>query len=324
MVDLSTTYLGIPLKNPLIVSSSGLTDSVEKICQLEKSGIGAVVLKSLTEYNTTDKTQSTSQTGISNHVSTTHLPTDNQVWEYIRLVHEVKEQSNIPVIASIHSMDPSKMQNYALALENAGVSAIEVNLFVYPQDKDFKSDDYEKVYYDVILKLSSVIKIPISMKLTNHFTNLLNIVDHLYYRGAKGVVLFNRLYEPDIDLDTLEIKPVNIYSRPEELYNLIRWIGLVRGQVEDIDIAASGGIHDAEGVIKMLVSGAKTCMICSTLYQHGNNRISEILDGLVKWMEIKKYSTIDEFRGLAGFSQIKDKEYNEKQQYLKYYANIKQ
>ncbi len=323
MADLSTSYLGLRLKNPLIVSSSGLTDNIEKLKYLEKNGAGAIVLKSLFEEQIrfeagkllTDATHTEAEDYVSNYSRTHTLD------KYINLIEAAKKELTIPVIASINCVSSGEWIEFSKRIEAAGADALELNVYFFPSDKDFRSEDYEQTYYELALKVKSRVTIPVSFKLGQNFTSLVNIVDRLYYRGIKGVVLFNKFYEPDIDIDSMTFKSGAVFSTPGDISKPLRWVGIISKEVENIDIAASTGVHDGKDVIKLILAGAKAVMVCSAIYQNGPEHITVILKELEEWMAKNNVQSISEIRGKMNYGKIEDPRIYERSQFMKYYSN---
>lgn len=325
MISLETRYMGLTLKNPIIISSSGLTDSVEKIKKLENAGAGAVVLKSLFEE------QIKAEAGNMIYSNMDYYPDaadyinsyikDNSLDQYLTLIEEAKKQTQIPIIASINCFTPEEWTNFAAKIESAGADALELNVFYLPTDKDFTSADYEKIYFDITVKIKNKIKIPFAIKLNPHFTNLCYIIDQLFYRGAAGVVLFNRFYEPDIDIATKKLKAAHVLSSPADLRTTLRWIAITTAQIQNMDIAASTGAHSGESVIKLLLAGAKAVQMCSAVYSKGPEVISSTLKELSDWMSQNKYSTIEEFRGSLNYKHIPDPSIYERSQFMKHFSS---
>jgi dihydroorotate dehydrogenase (fumarate) len=327
MVNIQTSYLGINLKNPVIISSSGLTDSVDKIIQLEKDGAAAVVLKSLFEEQIkieagliADNSKNTYPEAWDYISSYTK---ENSLAQYIELIEEAKKNVEIPIIASINCYSTEGWTSFAKKIETAGADALEINIFYISIDRDFNATDYEKIYIDIVVKLRGLLKVPFALKIAPYFTSLSNLADQLHYRGAAGLVLFNRFYEPDIDIYTKQFKPSEIFSTPADMYTTLRWVAIISAQVENIDIVASTGIHNGESLIKMILAGAKAVQICSTIYKNGNEVIAKMLEDLKKWMEENNYTTIDDFRGAMNYKNIADSSIYERSQFMKYYSSLK-
>lgn len=326
MPDLSTTYMGLALKNPLVASSSGLTNSIEKIAQLESKGIGAIVLKSLFEEQINQEInyviskdiqingQGESEDFISEYIR------KNNVQKYLDLIRISKSTVKVPIIASINCVTDSEWIAFSKEIQKAGADALEINAFILPTNRKVSSADIEFRYLDILTEVRKSLSIPVSMKIGNNFTNLVGFIDKLYTNGAASVVLFNRFYEPDIDVETLEMTPSSIYSSPADIRQSLRWVGIVSGKVPKIDVAASTGIHDGEALIKQLLAGATVGQICSTLYLNGFGQIDEILETLRSFMEKWGFRHISDFRGKLGYSKIANPVMYERVQFMKYFS----
>ncbi len=323
MADLKTTFAGLELRTPVVVSSSGLTDSVEKIQKLEEAGAGAVVLKSLFEEQILVDAEVIS--GSSNYPEADdyimHYTRTNKVDEYLNLLEAAVSASKIPVIASINCVSASEWFDFAKKIEESGADALELNVYFLPAGKDAASQNYEKLYLDIAEQVRSRVDIPVIMKLGPNFTNLINLVDLLYHRGINGVVLFNRFYSPDINIKELRMTTSEVFSSQTDLRYSLRWVAIISSIIEQIDIAASTGVHDGTGVIKQLLAGAQVVQVCSTIYMNGPSRITEMLDELEKWMDEKKFDNLAAFRGSMSYKNIQDPEIYERSQFMKYFSS---
>ncbi len=324
MADLSVNYLGLKLNSPVIVSSSGLTDAVDKIVEIEKAGAGAVVLKSIFEEQLkheanqyiVDNDYPEAEDYIRNYTR------NNSVDKYLDLIEDAKKQVKIPVIASVNCVTSSEWVNFAKKIEEAGADALEVNVFFLPVNKEASSLDYEKVYCDLADELKQRLSIPVAFKLGRQFSNLTNLVNRLYHRKLDGVVLFNRFYEPDIDVDKLKLTAAEVFSTPSEIRQTLRWVGIVAGSVEDIDISASTGVHDGESVIKLLLAGASAVQVCSVLYKNGIPFLKSIINEIEVWMNKNSFNSIDDFKGKLSYRSIKDPVLYERSQFMRHFSNI--
>lgn len=324
MYNLEVSYLGLKLKNPLIVSSSGLTSSVEKIKKIEKSGAGAVVLKSLFEEQINYEAGSLilnhdypeAEDYIKNYTK------DHGVGEYLKLIEEAKKVVSIPVIASINCVTATDWVRFAKEIEKAGADALELNVFSLPTDKNLEASEYEKVYFDLALKIKSVTRLPVSMKIGNHFTNPVNMVYKLFTMGINGVVLFNRFYEPDIDINKLNLTAAEVFSTPSEIRQNLRWVAIISDKVNQIDIAASTGVHSGEAIVKQLLAGAEAVQVCSVLYKNGVEYIDKMLDEVEAWMKQNNFKSIEEFRGKMSYKSIPDPVLYERSQFIKYFSSV--
>nr|WP_321410057.1 dihydroorotate dehydrogenase-like protein [uncultured Carboxylicivirga sp.] len=325
MANLETKYLGLTLKNPIIVSSSGLTNSVEKIARVVEAGAGAVVLKSLFEEQINYEINNAIYKGegfdypeaVDYIKGYTH---DNAVGEYIKLIKDTKAKFDIPVIASINCFSADEWVDFAQQIEAAGADALELNVFMVNTDKNSDPSEYENLYYEVINNVSQVVNIPVSIKLGSYFSNLVSVVNKISVSGAIGVVMFNRFYEPDIDIDKMTITSSDVFSTSADIRRTLRWVAIVSGKIENIDISASTGIHDGEGVIKQILAGAKTVQVCSAVYKNGSSVIADMKSKLESWMDEKGFATIDDFRGKMNYSKIVDPQLYERAQFMKYFS----
>ncbi len=326
MANLETSYLGLQLKNPLVAASSGITGSVEKIKKLEQAGIGAVVLKSVFEEQINNEVtsmlrQDSQNTGypeaedyIRNYLR------DNTVTSHIQLIRDAKKAVEIPVIASVNCVSASEWTTFAKDFQEAGADALELNIFYVPVDRHEKPGVVEQLYLDVLQKVRREVSIPVSVKIGLYHSNIIGMVDKLKANGARGTVMFNRFYEPDINLDKLELTSSEIFSSPVEIRHTLRWVGLVSSEVPEMDIAASTGIHDGQAVIKQLLAGAKVAQLCSTLYTNGNEVIPAMLSEITAFMRKWNFKRIEDFRGRLSYKNIPDPMVYERSQFMKYFS----
>ncbi len=327
MINLETKYLGITLKNPIVVSSSGLTNSVEKIGKLVEAGAGAVVLKSLFEEQINHEISNSINSGEGFDYPEaldyiTEYTKENNVNDYLTLIRNAKETYDIPVIASINCFSTGNWIEFAKRIEDAGADAIELNVYVLNTCKTSKAEEYENVYYDVLTDVKKEVNIPVVMKLGLYFSNLVRVVDMMSAYGAKGVVLFNRFYEPDIDIHKMSVKPAEVFSSSADLRRTLRWVAIVSDKVKNIDVAASTGIHSGEDVIKVLLAGAAAAQVCSAIYKNGPIVITRMLGDIEKWMEEKDFDTIEEFKGSMTYGRIENPAHWERSQFMKYFSSL--
>jgi dihydroorotate dehydrogenase (fumarate) len=328
MASLATRYMGLELRNPVIVGSSGLTHSVENVIELEKNGAGAVVLKSLFEeqiryeinktMNQADSIDSyypEAQDYISNYSRMHHV--DN----YLKLISDCKKAVSIPVTASINCVSAEEWTAFAKRIEEAGADALELNVFILPADPNFSGEQNEKVYFDIIDEVKKEVTIPIALKISYHFSGLAKTALKLSWAGAKGMVLFNRFYSPDINVENLKVVPSNVFSTPEEISISLRWVAMLSDRLY-CDIAASTGVHDGKGVVKQLLAGAKAVQIATTLYKNGFGRIGEMLTYLENWMDKNNFKTTEEFIGKLSLKKTENPAAWERVQFMKHFAGI--
>jgi dihydroorotate dehydrogenase (fumarate) len=326
MKDLSTKYLGLQLKNPVIVGSSGLTDSADKIKDLADNNAGAVVLKSLFE----EQVLAELSKNLTNYTADypdafdyiREYTRENSVSAYLSLISAAKKAVQIPVIASINCVSGKEWVAFAKSVQNAGADALEINISLLPSDPRKKCTDYEKIYFDVLEQVTSLVSIPVALKMSIYSSALANLITRLSWTGkVAGFVLFNRYFRPDFDIDNLTVRPANIFSTPEEIVMPLRWIALLAGNVGS-DLAASTGVHNSAGLIKQLLAGAAAVQVVSAIYKNGPAYINELINGLAGWMESKSYDRISDFRGKLSTASSEDSAALQRIQFMKYFGGI--
>ena len=327
MASLETTYMGLKLKSPLVVSSSGLTNSVDKVKRLEKAGAGAVVLKSLFEEQILGETGHLIQEqGDAYPEAVDYIQTyvrSQSVTKYIELIKACKEQTNIPIIPSINCSSTGEWVDFASKLEEAGADGIELNIFVMNIGQFKDSAEYEQAYYSIVREVSSRVNIPVAVKIGFYFSSLVNVVEQLYANGAAAVVTFNRFYQPDINMETLELGSGEVYSSPEDLSRTLRWAAILNGKMPNKALAVSTGVHEWDGAVKALLVGAQAVQICSVVYKKGNEIIGHMNTCIEEWMDQQNYKTLDDFRGKLNYGEITDPSVYERAQFMKYFSNKK-
>ena len=328
MTDLSTTYLGFQLKNPIIVGSSGLTDSVEKIIHLEAMGAGAVVLKSLFEEEIIMEMEETIYAMTNRNFvfpeTMDYMETivkDDILLNYLELIADAKKAVEIPVIASINCVSSQKWTYFAKEIEKAGADALELNLFFLPTDTQRGEKEIMQATFDIISKVKGSIRIPVALKISTFQSNLLRYVEHIDQAGVEGIVLFNRSWLPDIDINHLVVSSGFVLSSPSDIGNTLRWVSLVSGRV-NCDIVASTGVHDGAGLIKQLLVGANACQIVSTLYINDLSHIRKMTDDLSKWMEDHEFESISAFKGRLSQANSGNPAAWERVQFMKHFRNF--
>ncbi len=326
MADLSTEYMGLQLRNPLVVSSCNLTNTSEGVRQCADAGAGAVVLKSLFEEQMQADTEELEKySWVSGHpeafdyVRNMGMLTGPR--EYISLIKAAKSIVSIPVIASLNCVSPKWWTDYAVQIESAGADALELNVSIMPSEPDHTGEEIEKLYFAILEELKTHIEIPIAMKIHPYFTSTARVARELGERGASALVLFNRFYQLDIDVEKLELAPGYRFSSPQEIYLPLRWVTLLAGRVE-CDLAASTGIHDGESVIKQILAGTSVVQVCSTLYLNGLEQIGRIIEYMQSWMERHGFDSIDQIRGKLSQMNSDRPELYERLQYIKALVGI--
>lgn len=324
MTDITTQYLGLKLSNPVIIGSSGLTGTADKIIKLAEAGAGAVVVKSLFEeqirIDAGTMFMHADYPEALDYLNT--YTRDNALESYLKMIENARKRIKIPIIASINCVSSHEWISFATAIEDAGADAMELNLFIMPHEIHKDARYYEQTYFDIIDQVKKRISIPVSVKLGQHFVNIPSLVDNLYARGARGVVLFNRFYAPDIDIDKLSFTNAKVLSNPDDIRNSLRWVGIVSALVDKIDICASTGVHDGKALIKQILAGAKAVQVCSTIYMYGEEQIAKMIEELKDWMNRFNFNTIDEFRGRLNYKNIPDPGIFERVQFMRYFSNM--
>jgi dihydroorotate dehydrogenase (fumarate) len=325
MADLSTNYLGIKLKNPIIAASSGLTGEIKKIAKLEEDGVAAIVLKSLFEEEITHEYEALINEAENIGYSTENLDyfdvhiKEKNLNNYLSLIKEAKANVSIPIIASINCHSNHEWEYFAKEIENAGADALELNIAISPADIDLNSKDIEKQHLNIIKKIRKKISIPIAVKMSPYFSNLAHIISTFAKTGIDGLVLFNRFYCPDIDIHKLEVKSSFIHSHSTDYIQSLRWIGIMSRRI-DIDLAASTGIHDSETLIKQILAGASAVQLASVFYNEGSEVTRDLLKTLEHWMDEKGFINLNQFRGLVSQVSSSDPAAYERIQFMKYFS----
>lgn len=324
MSELNITYAGLNLKNPIIVGSSGLTGSVVNNIAWEKAGCGAIVLKSLFEEQIENESNRLLEEGhypdayhyIKNYVR------GNKVIEYLNLISETKKHCSVPIIASMNCYDAGAWLEFAARIEYAGADAIELNIAAITANP--MSDPMESAhrYINIVKKIKESIAIPVIVKSSKLFNNIPWLVNQLKLNGVDAVVLFNKLFQPDINIDSLKVTSGSVFSSPSDLSETLRWIALTSLNVPGIDLAASTGVYDWKDVIKCLLVGASVVQLVSTLYKNKNERvIQEMISFIYKWMDDKGYKDISSFRGKINEDPSVDASVFERAQFMRYFSN---
>lgn len=324
MTDLSTNFAGLSLKSPIIVSSSGLTSSVDRIKKVAAAGAGAVVLKSLFEEQINHEILNISE-GSDYPEAVDYIRTyarENSLDQYLNLIKSAKEAVDIPVMASINCVSASEWIDFAGRIEEAGADALELNIYFLPIEKQKNSSEYEKEYLHLVTEVKKRTSLPLIVKLGSGFTNITWMVNQIYMRGAAAVVLFNRFYAPDIDTDDMTFGSAEVLSTPAELRNTLRWIGIVSSQVDQIDLAASTGVHSGMAVVKQILAGATAVQVCSVLYRNGLDYIKDMITEMKKWMEKNHYESPGDFRGKMNYGSLDDPSVYERAQFMKFFSSM--
>jgi dihydroorotate dehydrogenase (fumarate) len=343
MADLSCKYLGLKLRNPIIVGSSGLTASIENLKTIAQMGAGAVVLKSIFEEQIKFETEKLIQSenpqmkswnevfqGIVSKTEyyydeafdyLTNYAKEHTLSKYLTLISGAKKAIDIPVIASINCSTQYDWQYFAKRIQDAGADALELNVYLLPSDFEKSGDENEKVYFDIIQEVKKYVTIPLSLKVGFYFSGLARSILRLSETGIAGLTLFNRPYNPDIDIEHLQVNSSNMFSSDSEYSHTLRWVALLSGRLK-CDIAASTGIHNHETVIKQILAGADAVHMASVFYKHHFEILPQIISGLGYWMEQHKFSTISDFKGLLSQKKVHNPAAYERVQFLRLFSSI--
>lgn len=324
MTDLTTTYLGLKLPSPLVVSASPLSREIDGICRLEDAGASAVVLYSLFEeqlqQEEVDLQYHLSRGTDSFAESLTYFPQATEFHTgpegYLNHIRKAKSAVGMPVIASLNGSTLGGWTKFAAEIERAGADAIECNIYFIPTDPKLTSADVEKTYLDIVRAVKNTVKIPIAVKLSPFFSNFAYMAHRLEDAGADGLVLFNRFYQPDIDLEELELRPNVLLSTPQALRLPLTWIGILFGRLR-ASLAATSGVHNAEDIVKLLMVGANVTMVCSSLMRHGVNHLRHLEHELRDWMEEHEYESVAQMQGSMSQIRCPDPGAFERAQYMR-------
>jgi dihydroorotate dehydrogenase (fumarate) len=325
-VDLSTKYMGLSLSNPLMVASCSLVSKIEGVQRCADAGVGAIVLKSLFEEQIQAETEDLEQhSWMSGHTEAFEYISKMGMAlgprEYLKLIKTAKSKVSVPIIASLNCISPKWWTGYAKQIAAAGADGLELNISVMPSDPGRTGEDVEGLYFKILEGVRTEIDIPIAVKIGSHFSSIARIADALCRRGASALVLFNRFYQLDIDIDELKLTPGYRFSSPEEISVPLRWIALLSGRLK-CDLAASTGVHDGAGVIKQLLAGAAVVQICSTLYVNGLEQVGRMLGQLEDWGKRHGFESLDQMRGKMSQMESDRPELYERLQYIKALVGI--
>ena len=323
-MDLSTTYLGMKLKNPLVASASPLSRSMESMRRLEDAGASAIVMHSLFEEQITHEDEALEHyksVGTESYAEALSYFPDTGDYhfgpeEYLELVAKATSKLEIPIVASLNGITPGGWINYAKKMAEAGASALELNVYYIPTDGKMSGADVENRYVDMLKQVHGSVKIPVAVKLSPFFSSIPNFAQRLVNEGADGLVLFNRFYQPDIDLEELDVKPGVGLSDSYANRVPMRWIGILFGKIK-ASLAATSGIHTAEDVLKLTMVGADVTMMCSALLMHGPEHISKVLKDIEHWMKEHEYESIEQMKGSLSHKSIAEPSAYERANYMK-------
>jgi dihydroorotate dehydrogenase (fumarate) len=320
--------LGLELKSPVIAGSCGLTANVDNLCKLEAAGAGAVVVKSVFEeqiiYDIKRNTHIMAPVGnygesyeyIAQHVA------DDSLNKHFSMIREAKSKLTIPVIGSVNCYSYENWLTYAKRFEECGCDALELNMAILPYETSLSSDDVERTFNNIIQTLKKSISIPISIKVGPYFTDMAKFMQQLSWTGIQGITIFNKSLEVDIDIEKEELSNASVLSVPETLYNTLRWTAILSKKLR-CDLSATTGVSKPEDIVKLLLAGANTIQVASSLYLHGVDYMKQLNMGLEEWMQKKGYTSIDQFRGKLAVKSNETASLAMRSQFMRYFAEIK-
>jgi dihydroorotate dehydrogenase (fumarate) len=328
MTNLSIQYAGLNLSSPIIAASSGLTETVQHIKELQAAGVGAVVLKSIFEEEILMEMEQVKQqmTGRPYVFPETmdymdEEPHEDLIRKYLRLITECKQAVKIPVIASINCVSNQKWTYLATEIEKAGADAIELNLFSLPSESEVPASEIEEMYLALVEKVVKQVKIPVTVKISHYYTAMGQMISKFGKTGVKGIVLFNRYYSPDININDEEISGSFVLSSPSDFSLPLRWIGLMSSSVK-VDFAATTGVQSGESVVKALLAGASVVQIASILYKNGMESVGELNSFVQNWMNEKGYKSISDFKGKLSYKSISNPAAWERVQFMREFRHF--
>jgi len=330
MTDLSTTYLGLHLKNPLVASASPLSKKIERVKRLEEAGIAAIVMYSLFEEQIIHESLELDHyltRGTDSYAEAMSYLPDSGTYtllpdKYLAKVTELKKAVNIPIIGSLNGVSKGGWVRYARLIQEAGADAVELNLYYIPTDPAITAQELEDAQIDLVADVKSSIKIPLAVKLSPFYTSLPNFTRRLVDAGADGLVLFNRFYQPDFDLEELKIAHTLDLSTSNDLRLPLRWISILHGQL-NTDFALTSGVHTASDVIKAMMSGANITMIASELLRRGPERVPDILSELQTWINVHEYTSIKQMQGSMSQTSVAEPAAFERANYMKVLSSFR-
>ncbi|MBR3529658.1 MAG: dihydroorotate dehydrogenase-like protein [Bacteroidales bacterium] len=322
-----TKYLGLDIESPIIAGSCGLTNDIEHLKQLEAAGAGAVIIKSVFEEQiifdikrNLSMMAPTDNYGMSYEYVASHVA-DDSLGKYFDLIREAKKQLHIPVIGSINCYSFENWMTYTQRFQEAGCDALELNMAILPYETTLSYEDVDRLFSDIINTLKKSVSIPVSIKVSQNFTDMANFMQRLSWMGINGITMFNKPLNVDIDVNTMQLHHAPSLSSPDELYNTLRWVAILCKKLR-CDISASTGVHTADDVVKMLLAGAGTVQVVSCLYKNGVDYMRTLNDGLQAWMKSKGYDSVDQFRGMLAVKNNEQASMFFRTQFMKHFAEL--
>ena len=326
-MNTNTKYLGLDIASPIIAGSCGLTNDIENLKRLEAAGAGAVIIKSVFEEQiifdikrNLSMMAPTDSYGMSYEYVANHVA-DDSLGKHFDLIREAKKQLHIPVVGSINCYSFENWMTYTQRFQEAGCDALELNMAILPYETTLSYEDVDRLFSDIINTLKKSVSIPVSIKVSQHFTDMANFMQRLSWMGVNGITMFNKSLNVDIDTDKMQIVHAPSLSTPDEIYNTLRWVAILSKKLR-CDISASTGVHTANDVVKLLLAGAGTVQGVSSLYKNGVDYMRTLNDGLKEWMKGKGYESIDQFRGQLAVKANDQASMFFRTQFMKHFAEL--
>lgn len=326
-MDTKTKYLGLEIESPIIVGSCGLTTDIANLEKLEQAGAGAVIIKSVFEeqiiYDIKKNLSMIAPTdnyGMSYEYIASHV-SDDSLGKHFDIIREAKKRLHIPVVGSINCYSFENWMNYTQKFQEAGCDALELNLAILPYETSTSCEDVERLFSDIINTLRKSVTIPVSVKVSQNFTDMANFMQRLSWMGLNGITMFNKALNVDIDIDKMELCHAPSLSSPDDIYNTLRWVAILSKKIR-CDISASTGVHTPEDVVKMLLAGAGTVQVVSCLYKNGVDYMRTLNEGLKSWMAAKGYDSISQFRGQLAVKANEQASMFFRTQFMKHFAQL--
>ncbi len=326
-MDTKTKYLGLEIESPIIVGSCGLTNDINNLVKMEQAGAGAVIIKSVFEEQiiydikrNLSMMAPTDNYGMSYEYVAAHV-SDDSLGKHFDLIKEAKKRLHIPVVGSINCYSFENWMTYTQRFQEAGCDALELNMAILPYETTMSYEDVDRLFSNIINTLRKSVNIPVSIKVSQNFTDMANFMQRLSWMNINGITLFNKALNVDIDIDKMELTHAPSLSTPEEMYNTLRWVAILSNKLR-CDISASTGVHTPADVVKMLLAGAGTVQVVSSLYKNGIDYLQTLNDGLRKWMEEKGYTKLSQFRGKLAVKANDEASMFFRTQFMKHFAQI--
>ncbi len=323
-MTIQTTFAGLSLRNPIIAASCSRTNNAAKNFALQEAGVGAIVLKSLFEENIIHQSQSVAESA--QHTEALDYAhgylRSHELSEYIQLIKDSKSKCEIPIIASINCISGGEWTEFAKLIEEAGADALELNIMGVVSAVDYEDGEFEQRHIDIAKAVVAIVNIPVIVKLGSQLTNPVVLSSKLKACGVAAVVMFNRMYQSDIDVETMEYKPGAIFSSASDIAQPLRWIGITSAKVPNLDLALSGGVQDGEDVVKGILAGAAAVEVCSVLYCEGNAWVAKAISQIENWQKVHDYDSVEQYKGNLNASGQEEREKLVRSQFLRHFGSV--